>query len=72
MGISIDENIATIQKTITELQAEMLRLEGSLRVLVNMKQCGVNYIDIKTEDLVETKEIVGCSGSILTSDGMNL
>jgi len=55
MGISIDENIATIQKTITELQAEMLRLEGSLRVLVNMKQCGVNYIDIKTEDLVESK-----------------
>jgi hypothetical protein len=71
MGINIDENIATIQKTIAEFKEELLRLEGSLRVLVNMKQCGVNYIDIKTEDLVETKEIVGCSGSILTSESMN-
>lgn len=71
MGINIDENIATIQKTIAEFKEELLRLEGSLRVLVNMKQCGVNYIDIKTEDLVETKEIVECSGSILTSERMN-
>ena len=58
MGINIDENIQRIQTAIMSHREEILRLEGSLRVLVNMKECGVTVIDIKQENIIESKEIV--------------
>ena len=52
------ENITKIQMQMTELRSELLRLEGSLRTLQNMKDMGVNKIDIKNEDIMESKEVV--------------
>ena len=58
MNIDISENITKIQIQMTELRSELLRLEGSLRTLQNMKDMGVNKIDIKNEDIMESKEVV--------------
>tara|TARA_B110000858_G_scaffold195756_1_gene252919 strand:+ start:286 stop:480 length:195 start_codon:yes stop_codon:yes gene_type:complete len=58
MNIDILENITKIQMQMTELRSELLRLEGSLRTLQNMKDMGVNKIDIKNEDIMESKEVV--------------
>jgi hypothetical protein len=58
MGINVDENIERINKTILAHREEILRLEGSLRILTNMKDCGVSDIEIKQENLVESKEVV--------------
>ena len=57
MNIDIDENIAKVRTHMAELQGELLRLEGSLRTLQNMKEMGVKKIDIKNEDIIESKEI---------------
>ena len=62
MKIDINENIVKIAAHINELRNEMLRLEGSLRTLQNMKEMGVKHIDIKDESIVDTKEIT--NGSI--------
>ena len=58
MNISIDENIAKVHTTMNELRAELLRLEGTLRTLQNMKDMGVTVIDIKQEGVLESKEVV--------------
>lgn len=58
MNISIDENIAKVHATMNELRAELLRLEGTLRTLQNMKDMGVTVIDIKQEGVLESKEVV--------------
>lgn len=57
MNIDIDENIAKVRAHMAEIQGELLRLEGSLRTLQNMKEMGVKKIDIKNEDIIETREI---------------
>lgn len=58
MNISIEENIVKIQNTIAELSREQLRLEGSLRTLLSMKEMGITTIEVKNENLMETKEVV--------------
>lgn len=62
MNIDIDENIAKVLEHMNEIKSELLRLEGSLRTLQNMKEMGVKKIDINNESVVESKEIV--DGSI--------
>ena len=57
MNIDISENITKIQIRMTELRSELLRLEGSLRTLQNMKDMGINKIDIKNEAIMESKEV---------------
>jgi lipid II:glycine glycyltransferase (peptidoglycan interpeptide bridge formation enzyme) len=58
MNIDISENIKKIQIQMTELRSELLRLEGSMRTLQNMKDMGINKIDIKNEDIMDSKEVV--------------
>ncbi len=43
--ISIDENIKNITVTLGKLKEDMLRLEGSLRVFVELKSKGVENIE---------------------------
>jgi hypothetical protein len=62
MNIDIDENIAKVLQHMNEIKSELLRLEGSLRTLQNIKEMGVKKIDINNESVVESKEIV--DGSI--------
>ena len=57
MNLDISENITKIQIQMNELRSELLRLEGSLRTLQNMKDMGINKIDIKNEAIIETKEV---------------
>ena len=57
MNIDISENITKIQIQMNELRSELLRLEGSMRTLQNMKDMGITVIDIKNESIVESKEI---------------
>lgn len=57
MNISIDENIQRVTNAMAELKGEMLRLEGSLRTLQNMKDMGVKVIEIKNEGVLESKEV---------------
>ena len=57
MNLDISENITKIQIQMTELRSELLRLEGSLRTLQNMKDMGINKIDIKNESIMESKEV---------------
>lgn len=58
MDISVEENILNIQKAILEHKSEILRLEGSLRVFNNMKQAGVEIINIKQENILKSKEVI--------------
>lgn len=58
MNLDISENITKIQVQMVELRSELLRLEGSLRTLQNMKDMGINKIDIKNESIMESKEVV--------------
>ena len=57
MNIDISENITKIQIQMNELRSELLRLEGSMRTLQNMKDMGITVIDIKNESSMESKEI---------------
>lgn len=57
MNIDIDENIAKVHAHMNDLRGELLRLEGSLRTLQNMKDMGVKKINIKNEDIIESKEV---------------
>ena len=57
MNIDIDDNIAKVVAHMNELRGEILRLEGSLRTLQNMKEMGVKKIDIKNEGIVNSKEV---------------
>lgn len=58
MNIDIDENIAKLRAAIGNLREEQLRIEGSLRTLLNMKEMGVKVIEIKNENIIETREVV--------------
>ena len=58
MNIDISENITKIHVQMNELRSELMRLEGSLRTLQNMKDMGINKIDIKNESIIESKEVV--------------
>ena len=58
MIINIDENIQKVMANMDHLRGEMLRLEGSLRTLQNMKEMGVKDIEVKNEGVIESKEVV--------------
>ena len=67
--ISIDENIKMCQANILKLNeqrnditSEMLRVEGSLRTLMDMKKLGVSMIE--TNEVLDVNAIVptGSSG----------
>jgi len=62
--ISVKQNIENFKKNITELTAqrieignEILRLEGALRVLVDMEKAGVVDIPV-TKNPLETNEVI--------------
>ena len=57
MNIDIDENIAKVHAHMNELRGELLRLEGSLRTLQNLKEMGVKKIDIKNDDIIKSNEV---------------
>tara|TARA_B110000977_G_scaffold158096_1_gene201390 strand:+ start:3780 stop:3974 length:195 start_codon:yes stop_codon:yes gene_type:complete len=58
MKIDIDENIHKISEHMNELRNELLRLEGSLRTLHEMKSMGLNEFDVKNKDLIENREVL--------------
>lgn len=66
--ISIDENIKMCQTNLQKLAeqrnditGEMLRLEGSIRTLMDMKKLGVS--------IIETTEVLDINGSVPSGPG---
>ena len=66
--ISIDENINKIQENLktlleqrNEINHEILRLEGSLRVFMDMKKVGVKEIPIEKNEVIDVDDIQGGS-----------
>ena len=49
--VSIEENIKTTIRDIDNLTKEIYRLEGSLRLLQNLKAGGVEEVDVDEEKL---------------------
>ena len=58
MKIDINENISKLTTQMNDFRSELLRLEGSLRTLQNMKEMGVETIEVKSESIINTTEIV--------------
>ena len=54
-NIKLDENINQLKTQISNLRDETLRLEGSLRMLIQLKDLGVSEIPI---NIMNSKEIV--------------
>lgn len=54
---SCRDNINTLIAQRNEINNEILRLEGSIRILKNMEQAGVNEITINKNPL-ETTEVI--------------
>ena len=66
-SLSVQENIAMCEGAIkklleqrTELEKELLRVEGSLRVFTQLKEVGVETIQIKNkpEFVLENTEVI--------------
>jgi len=76
-SLSIEQNIEltnkqikTLQEQRLEIEKELLRLEGSLRVLTNFKQVGIDKIDVP-KDIIENTEVVDVSDSPGTDEDNN-
>ena len=56
--LSVEENIKQTIRQIENMTREILRLEGTLRVFQQLKDAGVDEIDVNAEKLKEIQEKV--------------
>ena len=54
--LSIEENIKSTIQQMENMSRELLRLEGTVRLLQQLKEAGVDDIDVEEEKLKELQK----------------
>ena len=58
MKLNIDENIRQILETMDKFNKELLKMEGSLQVFKQLKNMGINELDINNKAIIENTEVI--------------
>jgi hypothetical protein len=58
MKLNIDENIQQILETMDKFSKELLKLEGSLQVFKQLKNMGIDELDINNKAIIENTEVI--------------
>ena len=58
MKLSIDDNIRQILETMDKFSKELLKLEGSLQVFKQLKNMGIDELDINNKAIIENTEVI--------------
>ena len=58
MKLNIDENIRQILETMDKFNKELLKMEGSLQVFKQLKNMGIDELDINNKAIIEKTEVI--------------
>ena len=58
MKLNIDENIQQITDAMDKFNKELLKMEGSLQVFKQLKNMGIDELDINNKAIIENTEVI--------------